>query len=77
MIPKAIRILAVACLIYFTSFAKAAFATDVPTPVGHIYIQDFANVFSGLQKEELTNYGIGLDDATSAQFACVNFTKYW
>lgn len=49
------------------SFEVGAFAADVPTPKGHIYIQDFANVLSTSQKEELTQYSIQLDDATTAQ----------
>ena len=49
------------------SFEGVTFAADVPAPEGHIYIQDFANVLSADQKEELTQYGIQLEDGTSAQ----------
>ena len=69
MIRTAIRILVVAWLLVLTSFSGAAFAADVPSPVGHIYVQDFAHVLSSEQKEELTNYGMQLDDATTAQLA--------
>lgn len=69
MIDKATRVLTVACLLVLTLFGEVTFAADVPTPVGHIYVQDFANVLSADQKEELTRYGIQLDDATTAQLA--------
>lgn len=70
MSKKAVRILMTACLIVFVSFNGAAFAADVPAPTGSsIYVQDFANVLSAEQKEELTRYGNQLDDATTAQLA--------
>lgn len=69
MIRNAVRILSVLCLFVLTSFGTVTFAAEVPAPEGHIYVQDFANVLSPEQKEELINYGIQLDDATTAQLA--------
>lgn len=49
-------------------FSNAVFAADVPKSIGDsIYIQDFSNVLSKEQKEQLTEYSIVLDDATTAQ----------
>ena len=62
-----LRCLVAACFVVIMPFQAVAFAADVPAPKGHIYIQDFANVLSSSQKEELTQYGIQLDDATTAQ----------
>lgn len=67
MIRHILRSLTVACLVVILSFGGVTFAADVPAPEGHIYIQDFANVLSASQKEELTQYGMQLDDATTAQ----------
>lgn len=64
-----IKVLGVVCLVLFTSLSAEAFAADVPAPVGHIYVQDFANLLTSEQKEELINYGIALDDATTAQLS--------
>jgi uncharacterized protein len=67
---KVVRFLAMACLIFLVTFNGTAFATEVPAPIGSsIYVQDFANVLSPEQKEELTRYGMQLDDATTAQLA--------
>lgn len=65
MIGKMIRGLIVLCLLL--TFSSTADAAEVPKPVGHIYVQDFANVLNAEQKEELVNYGMQLDDATGAQ----------
>lgn len=67
MIRHILRSLTVACLVVILSFQGVTFAADVPAPKGHIYIQDFANVLSASQKEELTQYAMQLDDATTAQ----------
>ncbi|HJF32038.1 MAG TPA: TPM domain-containing protein [Sporosarcina psychrophila] len=70
MIRKAVCFLAMTCLIFFMSFNGMAFAADVPAPTGSsIYVQDFSNILSPEQKEELTRYGMQLDDATTAQLA--------
>ena len=70
MMRKAVRIVAAVCLIFLTSYSGRAFAADVPNPKGtSIYVQDFANVLSPGQIEEITRYGIQLDDATTAQLA--------
>lgn len=70
MIRKAVRFLATVCLIVLVPFNGMVFAADVPAPTGSsIYVQDFANVLSPEQKEELTRYGMQLDDATTAQLA--------
>ena len=65
MIRKAVRILVTACLIVFTSFNGVAFRLTAAVPV----VQDFANVLSAEQKEELEQYGIQLDNATTAELA--------
>lgn len=63
----ALRSLIGIVLLFTLSFSSLAFAADVPKPEGHIYIQDFANVLSAEQKEQLTDYSMRLDDATTAQ----------
>jgi uncharacterized protein len=65
VIGKMIRLLIVFCLLF--NFSSTAQAADIPKPVGHIYVQDFANILNSEQKEELVNYGMQLDDATGAQ----------
>lgn len=55
-------------LLFTFFFPKATLAADVPKPKGDsIYIQDFSNVLSKEQQEQLTAYSIALDDATTAQ----------
>jgi uncharacterized protein len=65
VIGKMIRPLIVLCLLFTSSTTVQA--ADIPKPVGHIYVQDFANLLTAEQKEELVNYGMQLEDATSAQ----------
>ncbi len=63
-----IRSLIALCLLFtYSSTTETANAAEVPKPVGHIYVQDFANILNAEQKEELVNYGMQLDDATGAQ----------
>ncbi|WP_339061262.1 TPM domain-containing protein [Tepidibacillus marianensis] len=42
---------------------------DIPKPVGDIYVQDFANVLSPNEKQELIDLGRKLEDASKAQVA--------
>ncbi len=65
MIKKAVRILVTACLIVFTSLNSAVFSADAAVPV----VQDSANVLSAEQKAELEQYGIQLNNATTAELA--------
>lgn len=44
-------------------------ATDIPEPVGDIYVQDFAGVLTDSQKQELVSLGKQLDEQTKAQVA--------
>lgn len=68
MIGKIVQSLIAFCLLFtFSSTTPTVKAAEVPKPVGHIYVQDFANILTTEQKEELVNYGMQLDDATSAQ----------
>ncbi|MHA6259937.1 TPM domain-containing protein [Sporosarcina sp. CAU 1771] len=70
MIRKSIYTLAVVYFALTLPFGGKTFAAEVPAPQGSsIYVQDFANVLSSEQESELTNYGIQLDDATTAQLA--------
>ena len=55
MIGKAAARLLTACLVVFTSFTTMVYAADVPAPVGHIYVQDFANVLYANKKMSLFN----------------------
>ena len=66
MIRKAVRILMTACLIVFTSLNVAVFSADAAVPESY---QDSANVLSAEQKAELEQYGIQLDNATTAELA--------
>jgi uncharacterized protein len=45
------------------------FAVQIPDPAGDIYVQDFANVLSENEKQELIELGTYLDDQTEAQIA--------
>ncbi|MFC5463391.1 TPM domain-containing protein [Lederbergia graminis] len=55
------------CLLFIPiQFVSAA---SIPTPVGDIYVQDFANVLSTAEEQELIELGIYLDDHTGAQIA--------
>lgn len=48
---------------------QQGFAANIPDPVGDIYVQDFANVLSEKEKQELVELGKYLDDQTEAQIA--------
>lgn len=65
MIRKAVLILVTACLIVFTALNVAVNSAKAAVPV----IQDSANVLSAEQKAELEQYGIQLNNATTAEFA--------
>jgi len=60
-------------LVFFTFFlcASTAHAEDVqiPSPVGDIYVQDFASVLSETERAELINLGRSIEDQTTAQVA--------
>jgi len=43
--------------------------TDIPKPVGDIYVQDFANVLDSTEKQQLIDLGRSLEDASKAQIA--------
>jgi uncharacterized protein len=43
--------------------------TQIPTPVGDIYVQDFADVLTQNQENQLKNIGRSLEDQTTAQVA--------
>lgn len=67
------RVLALFTFILFStpllgSSASAA-ANPIPAPVGDIYVQDFANVLSPQEKDELIRYGKSIDDKTTNQIA--------
>ena len=59
--------------LFFTIFlfSGQVFAEDlqIPTPVGDIYVQDFANVLSDQEKNEIRGIGRSLEDQTTAQIA--------
>ena len=59
--------------LFFTIFLSSGqvFAEDlqIPTPVGDIYVQDFANVLSDQEKNEIRGIGRSLEDQTTAQIA--------
>lgn len=55
--------------ILFSIQGQHTFAADIPNPVGDIYVQDFANVLSDNEKQELVELGKYLDDHTEAQLA--------
>jgi uncharacterized protein len=65
----AIRISVFVLLLFF--FTGTIFAEEirVPAPVGDIYIQDFANILSEPEREELRQIGRTLEDQTTAQVA--------
>ena len=59
--------------LFFTIFlfSGQVFAEDlqIPTPVGDIYVQDFANILSDQEKNEIRGIGRSLEDQTTAQIA--------
>ena len=60
-------------LVFFTFFLLEGHAlaadTQIPTPVGDIYVQDFADVLSTDEENQLKNIGRNLEDQTTAQVA--------
>ena len=65
----------VLCL-FFSLFTFSGFQSNVlavnntlPAPVGDIYVQDFANVLSENEREELRQLGRTIEDQTTAQIA--------
>ncbi|WP_053361991.1 TPM domain-containing protein [Bacillus sp. FJAT-27251] len=54
-------------LVLFPNFGQAAL--DIPRPVGDIYVQDFADVLSQQEEEEIRRMGRTLEDQTSSQVA--------
>lgn len=61
-------------LVFFTIFqctasALAAEDVQIPTPIGDIYVQDFAHVLSEQEKAELISLGKSIEDKTTAQVA--------
>lgn len=70
MIKKAAFKLIAAFLLFLNLFPFVAEAkTDIPSPAGDIYVQDFASLLSSDQKAELNKLGRKLEDATTAQVA--------
>lgn len=59
--------------LFFTIFLSSGqvFAEDllIPAPVGDIFVQDFANVLSDQEKNEIRGIGRSLEDQTTAQIA--------
>ncbi|WP_052948854.1 TPM domain-containing protein [Mesobacillus campisalis] len=54
-------------IVLFPHFGQAAL--DIPRPVGDIYVQDFADVLSQQEEEEIRRMGRTLEDQTSSQVA--------
>lgn len=70
MMKKAAFKLIAALLFFLNLFPFIAEAkADIPSPVGDIYVQDFAGLLSFDQKAELDKLGRKLEDATTAQVA--------
>ncbi len=60
-------------LVFFTFFLLEghvlAADTQIPTPVGDVYVQDFADVLSADEENQLKSIGRNLEDQTTAQVA--------
>jgi uncharacterized protein len=58
-------------------FIGSAFAEDIqiPSPVGDIYVQDFANVLTEQEKTEVRNMGRALERQTNAQVAVLTINS--
>lgn len=67
MIRKIALHLTVVFIFALVLFPEGMQAADIPKPVGHIYVQDFANLLSEDQEQELIQYGMQLEEATGAQ----------
>lgn len=59
-------------IILFCLLGNQVHAANVPSPVGDIYVQDFADVLSNEQKKELNELGTFLDEQTGAQIALLS-----
>ncbi|MGP7817874.1 TPM domain-containing protein [Niallia sp. 01092] len=46
-----------------------AASNEIPKPIGDIYVQDFANLLSKAEKQELNHIGRSLEEQTTAQVA--------
>jgi uncharacterized protein len=71
MTTKRIRFLLLAVfflLLTMSNFVLAA-DDDIPAPVGDIYVQDFANVLSSSEKQQLIGLGRAVENKTGAQIA--------
>jgi uncharacterized protein len=69
---KASRIFSFLLVLFsFFLFSGNAFAEDVqiPTPVGDIYVQDFAHLLNETERAELNHLGRSIEDQTTAQIA--------
>lgn len=56
--------------IFLLPGSQLAFAeSEIPTPVGDIYVQDFANVLSPNEKQQLIGLGRAVENKTGAQIA--------
>ncbi|MDU9693700.1 TPM domain-containing protein [Priestia aryabhattai] len=51
----------------FNTSSVAFAASDIPKPVGDIYVQDFANILNEEEKSEIIDMAEKLDDETEAQ----------
>lgn len=58
--------------IFFAWGSSFAAANTVPTPSGDIYVQDFAQLLSKGEKQELNQLGLQLENQTTAQVAILS-----
>jgi uncharacterized protein len=65
----AMRVSVFLLLLFFFTGTIFAEEIQVPAPVGDIYIQDFANILSEPERDELRQIGRSLEDQTTAQVA--------
>nr|WP_306807351.1 TPM domain-containing protein [Mesobacillus jeotgali] len=58
-----------AILLLLLPSAASAAPSEIPAPVGDIYVQDFGNILSDTDENQLRNIGRSIDDQTTSQIA--------
>lgn len=66
---KGLRLFFLLILLAIPLSIKSVFAANIPDPEGPIYVQDFAQLLSEKDKQEIIQLGSFLDERTGAQIA--------
>lgn len=58
-----------AFLLFLLPTGAIAAPNEIPAPVGDIYVQDFADILTATEEDQLRNIGRNVEDATTSQIA--------